>query len=140
MTGIFPILPTAEVLPGCNAMPGGNDGTTLRDIAAKTTDALPWYRFGQHLNHGACLIDEIRIDHAIATLRHGIAGFDPDRRSGERQRRIGRRADEIAGAQGPSIADGDIGWRKRLQWRRLGGDAADRVRERKRNWRHRLEP
>jgi hypothetical protein len=112
----------------------------LRHIAAKAANALPRYRFRQYLNHRTCLIHEIKIDHAIPALRHGIAGFDPDRRSGQRQRRIGRRADEIARAQGPAVPGCDIGRRKRHRWRHIGGDAAECLRERQRKRRQRLEP
>ena len=96
-----------------NAPPGGDDGGSAGDIAAGAANALPRDRFRQHLNHRTCPIDGIGIDHAIATLRHRLAGLDPDRRRGKRQRRIGRGADEIAGAQGPAIGGGDIARRKR---------------------------
>jgi hypothetical protein len=92
----------------------GDDNTSFSDIAADPANALPWRCFGQDLKHGAGLIDEIRIDHTIAILRHGVASLDPDRRSCQGQWRIGRRADEIAGAQGPAIARCDIGRRKRI--------------------------
>ena len=62
--------------------PDAIDGT-LGDIVAGAANALPRYRLRQHLNHRAISIDGIGIDHAIASLRHGVAGFDPDRRLAE---------------------------------------------------------
>ena len=96
-----------------NAPPGGDDRTALGDIAAGAANALPRDRLRQHLNHRAGPVDGIGIDHAVATVRHRVAGLDPDRRCGQRQRRIGRRADEVAGAQRPAIGGGDVARRER---------------------------
>ncbi len=49
----------------------------------------------------------------------------------ERHRRIGGRPDQIAGAQRPAIAGGDVMRRMRLERRHVGGDAAERLGERK---------
>ena len=46
--------------------------------------------------------------HAVASLRDGLAGLDPDRRGRQRQRRIRRRADEIAGAKGVAVRRGSV--------------------------------
>ena len=77
--------------------PGYDDGPSLHDIAAGTAKALPRYRFRQHLSHRAGLIHEVGIDHAVASIGHGVAGFDPGRHYRQWQRRIGRRADEVEG-------------------------------------------
>jgi hypothetical protein len=62
-------------------------------------------------------------------LRHPVAGFDPDRRYRQRQRRIGRGADEVTCAQRPAIGGGDIMRRMSFQRRHLGGDAAEGIGE-----------
>jgi len=72
-------------------------------------------------------------------LRHGVAGLDPGRRCRQRQRRIGRRADEIAGAKRKAIGRGDVARRMRPERRHLGRDAAQRLRQRQPDRRNRFE-
>jgi hypothetical protein len=90
--------------------------------------------------HRTCPVDGIGIDDAIATVRHRVAGFDPCRLGGKRQRRIGRGADEIAGVQGPTVARCNIMRWKRLQRRHLGSDTAQGICKRHLLRRDRIEP
>ena len=62
-----------------HAPPGLRDETACGDIAAGPAHALPRDRFRQHLRQRAGQIHGIGIEHAVASLRHGVAGFDPDR-------------------------------------------------------------
>ena len=113
-----------------HAPPGLDYEGPCGNIAAGPANALPRYRFRQHLNQRTRRIHGIGIDHAVARLGHGVAGLDPDRRCCEWQRRIGRGPDEIVGAQRPAIGGGDILWRICFERRHLGGDAAQRLGER----------
>ena len=78
-------------------------------------NALPRHRLRQHLNQRAIVVDQIGVDHAIAAIRHRVAGLDPERRLSQWQRRIGRRTDEVAGAQRPAVDGGAIAGRIRRQ-------------------------
>ena len=82
-------------------LPGRNK-TSRRDIAADPPNPLPRDRLRQHLHQRARQIDGIGIDHAIAAGGNGVAGLDPERRLGQRQRRVGGGTDEIAGAASPN--------------------------------------
>ena len=123
-----------------NAPPGSDRRACFDDFTARAANALPRRRFRQRLHHRTGLIQQVGIDHAVAAHGHGFAGFDPDRRCRKRQRRIGRGADEIAGAQGPAIADGDVARGMRAERRHISGDAAHGFRERKCGGRDRFNP
>ena len=95
-----------------DAPPGLDDAAACGNIAAGPAHPLPRDRFRQHLRHRTRLVDGIGIEHAVAAVGDGIAGFDPDRRRRQRQRRIGGRADEIAGAQRKAVGGGDVARRQ----------------------------
>jgi hypothetical protein len=111
-----------------------------RDVATDPTNALSRDRFSQCLEHRACPVHGIRIDHAVASLRHAVAGFDPNRRFGQWQWRIGRRAGEVAGAHRPAIGGGDVVGRKCVKRWPVRANAPQRIDERKRHGRDRLKP
>ena len=71
-----------------NALPRRDHGTPFGDVSAAPANALPRYRFRQRLHERTGLIQQVGIDHAVASRRKGFAGFDPDRGKGQRQRRI----------------------------------------------------
>ena len=71
-------------------LPGADHQTALGDIAAAAANALPRRRLRQHLNQRAIVVDQIGVDHAIAAIRHPVAGLDPERRLSQWQRRVGR--------------------------------------------------
>ena len=50
------------------------------DVAAGAPDALPRHGLRQHLGERTGLLDGVGIEHAVASLRHRVAGLDPDRR------------------------------------------------------------
>ena len=122
-----------------HAPSGLHDETAGGDIAAGPAHALPRDRLRQHLRHRTRHFDGIGIEHAVTTRRHGIAGFDPDRRRGQRQRRIGGCADEIARAKCIAVCGGDIVRRTGRERRHVGGDATQRLRERQFRRRDRLD-
>ena len=62
-----------------NAAPGADDETCLSDIAAGAANPLPWNGLRQDLNMRTSPVDGTGIDHAVATIRHRVSGFDPDR-------------------------------------------------------------
>ncbi len=88
--------------------PPGCERTSRGDIATGPPHALPRNGLRQHLHQRPCMIDGVGIDHAVAAIRDRIAGLDPDRRNRQRQRRIGRCADEVTGAQRPAVGGSDI--------------------------------
>ena len=116
----------------------GEEGSSA-NIATGPTNPLPRYRFRQYLDQRSCLIDRISIDHTVTVFGNRIAGLDPWRRRGERQRRVGGCADQIAGTQRLAVDGCDIMRRIGAGRRHLGCDAAQRLAQRKFDRRNRHE-
>ena len=91
-----------------NAPAGRDDGAAIGNIAPCARTPCPGIASASTCAMRAGFIDQIGIEHAVAAVRHGVAGFDPARGSGQWQRRIGGGADEIVGAHRPAVAGCDI--------------------------------
>ena len=122
--------PRDQKIKRADGSPGRDGDTAFGDIAATAANALPRRRLRQHLSHQAVLIDQIGIDHAVATIRHAVAGFDPGRRPSQRQWRVGRRTGKVAGVQRPAIDSGPVAGRIRRQGGHIRRNAAQSLRQR----------
>src|SRR6185312_3025120 len=83
--------------------PRGGNATGICNFEALATDALPGDRFRERLRHRSRAIDRVLIEHAVAAVRNPVARLDPGRCPAKRQRRVARCADEIGGAQRPTV-------------------------------------
>ncbi len=108
----------------------GDNNEAIREIAAASAHTMPRGGLGHDLRDRDRLVDAVGINHAIATIRNRIASLDPTGRRRQRQRRIGGYADQITGAERPSVDQGDILLRTRPDWYRFGGDATERLAQR----------
>src|SRR5258705_126522 len=140
MTGIFPILPTAAVRPGCKAMPWARTSPHRANApivaSVRPTPLPPMVTSKSHEPVPAAFATR-SASRAVASASITSA---PAPRAVSAISCAAGGAAEVGGAERPTIDRGDVVRRNRLERRHIGGDAAQRLRERKLYRRDRLKP
>ena len=120
---------------GRTRLPSGDDDASFGDISADAADTLP--RHGLRQRPAASDRSDRRNRHrsrsrSLPAWRRRLQPR-PAKSSAAAANRTTRRRDR--GAQGKTIAGGDVAWRIGGKRRHISGNAAQDFRQRKRNWR-----